>query len=142
MNRFLRKLRGTVGVGLTWGVVFAAITYITGTTFGVFDPDSIDPGEEPRMIALFGGLFGFISGVVFATLMTLSEGRKTLRDLSIWRSALWGFLGASALPLLTTANDSMALILGPLGASLAAGSVAIARRAELQAAKEPPPLRS
>ena len=47
MKRLLRKLRGAIGVGLTWGVLWALIAFALGVIIGVVDPDSIDPGEEP-----------------------------------------------------------------------------------------------
>jgi hypothetical protein len=39
-------------------------------------------------------------------------------------------------PLLTAVHNSMLIILCPIGAALAAGSVAIAKRAELRASEE------
>lgn len=131
MNTVLRRLRGMLGVGLTWGVAWSICFYLLALVIGVLDPDSIDPGEEPHRIGAFMGILGFVSGAAFAALLSLSEHRKALRDLSTWKPALLGFLGASLLPILTPAADSMVLLLGPLGAALAAGSVAIARRADL-----------
>lgn len=140
MRTFLRRCRGALGFGVTWGVAWAAIFGALGLIIGVVDPDSIDPGEEPIRIAWIGALLGFVSGGAFAVLLSLADGRKTIRRLSLSRAALWGALGSAVFPLLTPANNSMLLFICPIGAALAAGSVAIARRAELRASTELPKL--
>lgn len=129
MRRLLRRLRGILGFGVTWGIAFGVLMYLVGTVVSIVDPPSIDAGEEPARIALLAGIIGFISGAGCAVILTAWEGRRTMRQLSVGRAALWGLLGASTLPLLTAAADSMVFLFGPLGAALAAGSVAIARRA-------------
>lgn len=140
MRVFLRRCRGALGFGVTWGVVWAAIFFALGTVIGFIDPDSIDPGEEPIRIARIGAFLGFVSGAAFALLLSLGDGRKTIRRLSLIRVAIWGALGSALFPLLTTANNSMLIMICPIGAALAAGSVAIAKRAELRASAELPKL--
>jgi hypothetical protein len=136
MRNFLRKVRGALGIGATWAVAWGAI--FTGIAFviGIFDPDSIDLGETPIRIGAIGGLFGFISGVAFGATLALADGRKVLSRLSVGRAALWGALGTALFPLLTAVDDSMLILVCPIGAALAAGSVAIAKRAELRASSE------
>ena len=134
MTSWMRKLRGMLGTGVTWGVGWAIVIFIIGSIIGVVDPDSIDPGEEPWRIAGLVGAAGFLSGVAFAGLFSWIENRKSLRDLSVPRAAIWGAIGGAALPLLTTMNDSVLFNTMPLGAIFAASTVAIARRAAL---KEP-----
>jgi hypothetical protein len=46
MTPLLRKVRGLVGVGLLWGVAWAAVLGTIGLIIGVADPASIDPGED------------------------------------------------------------------------------------------------
>jgi ABC-type lipoprotein release transport system permease subunit len=86
------------------------------------------------------GLVGLVSGVGFGILLSLTERRKSIGDLSLSRTALWGFVGAAALPLLTGMQDVLVFVTGPLGAVFAAASVAIARSAALREAKQPEPL--
>jgi hypothetical protein len=142
MRAFLRKCRGALGLSLlsagAWAIIFALISVV----IGIVDPDSIDPGEAPLHVAPVGAVFGFVSGIVFALLLALGEGRKTLRDLSIKRAALWGMLGTAAYPLLTPVGNEAVLILGPIGAALAAVSVAVAKKAELGSGREQPKLPS
>ncbi len=142
MAAFLRKCRGALGVAATWGAVWAAIFAALGLTIGLLDPDSIDPGEGPVRVAWIGAIYGVVSGATFAVLLSLAEGRKAIRDLSLSRAALWGILGTAAFPLFTPVDNSMLIILCPVGAALAAASVAVAKRAELNASPEQPKLQS
>jgi len=130
MKSFLRKLRGVVSIGLTWGTLWGLLMFLTGVIIGIVDPDSIDPGESPVIIGAILGGMGFVSGALFGILLCLAERRKTIRDLSVLRAGIWGTIAAAAPLLLTPAPDGMVVILCPLGAAFAAGSVALARRAE------------
>ena len=136
MNSLLRKLRGMLGVGITWAVGWALVIFAIGTVIGVVDPDSIDPGEEPWRMAGVVGTVGFISGAFFSAIFASAERRKSMRELSPLRAALWGALGGAALPLLTTMNDAIIFNTAPLGAIFAASTVAIARRAALREADQ------
>jgi hypothetical protein len=136
MKALLRRLRGALGVGLTWAVGWAVIIFLIGTVIGIVDPDSIDPGEEPlRMALMIIAPVGMISGLFFAVIMSLAEHRKSVRDLSLLRAAVWGALGAAVLPLLTPMNDAVLSTVCPLGALFAAGTVALARRADRREAQ-------
>jgi hypothetical protein len=119
-----------------WGAIFAAI----GLIVRVIDPGSIDPGEEPIVIAGIGAILGFVSGAGFGALLAVAERGKRIRDLSLGRAALWGALATSVWPLLTPADNRMLLFLCPIGAALAATSIAIAKRAALRAAPGGPSL--
>jgi hypothetical protein len=142
MNRLLRKLRGVIGIGLTWGAVWAVISAAIGLVIGVIDPDSIDPGESPLLMGAIVGFQGFVAGVGFGILLSLAETRKTILDLSPGRAAIWGMLASAALPLLTGMPTGMIWFVCPLGAACASASVAIARRAELHDSEHPKLLKS
>jgi len=96
MRAFLRRCRGALGISIAWGAVWAAIFAALTVVIGIVDPDSIDPGETVARIAWIGGVFGLVSGAVFSLLLSLAERRKTIRDLSLRRAALWGVVGAWA----------------------------------------------
>lgn len=132
MNNVLRKLRGMLGMGITWGVGWAIVMFIIGTIIGIVDPDAIDPGEEPWRLAGVVSLVGFLSGTAFAAIFAGAERRRKIRELSVLRSAFWGALGGAVLPLLTSMNDAVLFNTMPLGAIFAASTVAIARRAALR----------
>ena len=140
MRAFLRWCRGVLGISVLWSAAWATIFAAIVIVVGVVDPDSIDAGEGPLNVAPIGAIFGLVSGAVFAAVLSLADRRRTLGNLSLARVALWGFLGTSAFPLLTPLPNSLALVFGPVGATLAAGLVAIARRGELRAPDEQPTL--
>jgi len=117
---------------VTWGASWAALGWLTASIIGVVDPRSIDPGESAGVMGALTGAVGFVSGLGFSLILSLRERRKSLRDLSLPRVALWGALGAAALPLLTSMPNLLALLTAPLGATFAIGSIAAARRAALQ----------
>ena len=127
MSQLLRRLRGIIGMGLTWAVgcvgIMLGITAIGGWW-----------GEFFREIPIYA-TFGFVLGGAFGGILSLAERHRRLRELSLWRIALWGALGA--LPLL----GGVSLVYGPpnlmswiimtaLCAGLGTGSVALAKRAD------------
>jgi uncharacterized BrkB/YihY/UPF0761 family membrane protein len=86
MRNWIRKLRGMLGVGVTWGVGWGLVMFAIGTIVGVVDPDSIDVGEEPWRLGLMVGTAGFLSGLAFASLFSWLENRKSVRDLLVGRA--------------------------------------------------------
>ncbi len=129
MHALVRRIRGTAAVALSWAVGWTVVGTLLGLVIRVTRPDDFHPGESVAGIAGLFALVGFISGAAFALFFSLAERRRSVRDLSVVRSGLWGALGGAALPLLTTMNDDMTILLAPIGAVFAAGTVALARRA-------------
>ena len=128
MYTFLRKVRGALGMGLTWGATWGTIAATLGVVIGVFDPASIDPGESPLVMGAVLGIQGFVAGVGFGVFLSFAEARKKILDLSLPRVALLGTLAAAALPVVSGAPPGMLWLLCPLGALCASATVAIARR--------------
>ncbi len=56
------------GIGLTWGILWAAAFVAIGQVIGILDPDSIDEGEDPILIGAIGAVIGLVSGVAFGVL--------------------------------------------------------------------------
>jgi hypothetical protein len=94
--------------------------------------------------AISGIVFGFVAGSSFAVILSLTERRRRLDQLSLKRVALWGGIGGAALslffaPYFLGAGFPLGLLIttyfvplgitGLLGAGFASGSVALARRA-------------
>jgi hypothetical protein len=130
MGTLLRRLRGALGIGLSWAVIWALFGLSIGFAILYFDPASIDQGEDPVSMAGILATVGFFCGTIFAGVLAFAERRTALRDMSLWRAAFWGALGGVALPLLTTMNDQVVFNTAPLGALSATIAVALARRAE------------
>ena len=130
MKRVLQRLRGIVGTGLTWAAAWvglgAGIGALTGMELGFI-----------LQIALGNSVSGFLAGASFAVILSVAERNRSLEELSLKRVGLWGAAGAAALSLLPLAYGvpigylfTPILINGGIGAGMAAGSVAMARRAE------------
>ena len=148
MKKFFRKLRGLMGFGLTWGISWGVIGAGIGLVIGIVSPEAWELANPIFVWALGMGLYGFVSGVGFGSLLSFGEGRRTILDLSLGRVAAWGVLGAAAVPLLfgmmgtfeagTTTADVVGAMLTTalLGGTFAPVTVAMARRAELQGAEE------
>jgi len=150
MNKLLQKLRGLLGVGITWGTLWAGIGAGIGVVIGVVRPEVWQWTNPIFEWAVGMGLYGLVSGIGFGTLLTLREGRNTLSNLSLRRTALWGLIGGAVVPLMfgaagmfpagTTLLDVLGAVgvTGFLGATFASTSVAIAKRAELAAGPDGP----
>ncbi len=137
MTDFIRRLRGALGIGVTWGVLWVAFGLVLGLIIGVFRPEEIDPGEGPGKVLPIFALVGFLSGLGFAGVLSLAERRRTIHELSLGRAALWGLLGGVAIPLLMGTDGSMGWVTGPMGAIFAAASLATARRGMLREVEPP-----
>ena len=147
MKKWLRRIRGAVGMGLTWAAGWALFGVLIGVTsillpglpwellFEVFD--------APLPALAVPGFFG---GVVFSTVLGIAGRRRRFDELSLPRFAAWGAVGGLLLSLfpaalvavgLASANVDLwlftAVIIGPvtlLSAVSAAGSLALARMTE------------
>jgi hypothetical protein len=129
MKKWLRRIRGAIGMGLTWAIAWfvAGIILLLVVGFGAADVP----------FPLFFGLLGFLAGVTFSGVLGIVEGRRRFDQMSLPRFAGWGAVGG----LLLSGTFAWAaglggefLVLGPVfalaGAGCAAGSLALARRAE------------
>ncbi len=144
MKRWLRRLRGIVGIGVLWGAAGTALGTI-GALIGIVSGGL--PMSDLIEIGLGAGGLGFVLGSSFAGVLTMLEGRHTLEELSPGRAALWGGMAGAGvaivvgafllpellavlsfrqlLPFLVAASGSY----GALTATLAAGTLWLARRA-------------
>jgi hypothetical protein len=153
MNGWLRRARGAVGMGITWALGWA----LAGVVIGLLS--TLLPGAVwEAFFRIFDAplpalaIPGFFAGTIFSVVLGVAARRRRFDQLSLTRFALWGALGGLALSLvpatlvfldLATLNDGAAGIwpvtaviaapLALLSALSAAGSLAIARRAERSA---------
>ena len=139
MNRWLRRIRGAVGMGLTWALAWFGVGMIL--MLGLLLVTGSTGADVPYPLGF--GAFGFVAGVTFSGVLGLLEGRRRFDQMSLPRFAGWGAVGGL---LLTGIFVSVAALVGdttPLrnlevlvpvfalaGAGSAAGMLALARRAE------------
>ena len=137
MGNWLRRLRGALGMGLTWGFVLSAVGTLPRWVFGI---------QTDAPIPLLAGVFGFFAGVSFSGVLMLAEGRRRFDQMSLPRFAGWGALGGLLLSAIFIRvvgfGWSELLVIAPtfaLGsAACAAGSLALARRAVTRALPDDP----
>ncbi len=128
MRKWARRIRGAIGMGVTWGATWSAVGMIPRWVFG-FNADAPFP--------LIFGVFGFLAGVTFAVMLALTEGRRRFDQLSLPRFAGWGALGGLLLAAIFAKAVSLGwedvLAVAPTfavaSAVCASGSLAVARRA-------------
>ncbi len=84
MSPWLRRLRGVLGMGLTWAVAWAAVG--GAIMEGIVDPHGRILDMWPQTLAIPG----FLGGVSFAALLSIAEGRRRFDELSVRRFTAWG----------------------------------------------------
>lgn len=129
MSSLLRRLRGLVGTAVIWGAGWFGLSAV-GWGIALW-------GQAPLGVifnlAAGVGLAGAIAGAGFSIVVGIAERKRSLDELSFARFAIWGALGGIlvGLPFVAEIASSglMAVfgILGGLGATSAAGSLALAR---------------
>ena len=128
MRKWMRNLRGAIGMGVTWAAALFVVGFVPRWVFG-FSSDLPFP-------ILFGGL-GFIAGLIFSGLLLLTEGRRRFEEMSLPRFAAWGATGGLLLSALFVRGAALgwgevlaiSMTFAAASASCAAGSLAVARRA-------------
>ena len=139
MSKWFRRLRGAIGMGLTWAVAWFGAGMVMMLGFLVMTGST--GADVPYPIG-FGAL-GFVAGVTFSGILGLVEGRRRFDQMSLPRFAGWGAAGGLLFALVfvsavTFLDDPTFLgnivVLGPVfalaGAGCAAGTLAVARRAD------------
>ena len=81
MRKSLRRIRGAIGMGLTWGAAWGA----AGTILAVVTRFKAD-APFPLIFAVLG----FIAGVIFSAILALTESRRGFDQMSLPRFAGWG----------------------------------------------------
>ena len=140
MKRWLKRIRGAIGIGLTWAVGWAPVGAITGLITGVILGFPLG-GIAANYAEMFGVL-GFIGGTMFSTVLRIAEGRRRFDQLSVPRLAVWGAVGGLSLGTLAVIVGVVGLggitpltvavigAAGLLGAGSAATSLILARKAD------------
>lgn len=133
MKTWVRRIRAAIGMGLTWGAVWFAAGLVLARV----------PGFHSDLpFALLFAPLGLFTGIMFSGILVAIEGRRGFDRTSLSRFAGWGaasglllsgiFVVAAALRGGSAWGEL--LVFGPAltmsSAACAAGSLALARRAE------------
>jgi hypothetical protein len=133
MNKWGRRIRGAIGMGLTW----AAAGFGAGVLLARVS--SVNP-DLP--FALLFAPLGFFAGIIFSGILVAIEGGRGFDRLSLPRFAGWGALSGLLLSGIFAVGAGLRgqawwgefLLFGPAlamtSAVCAAGSLALARRAD------------
>lgn len=136
---WLRRIRGAIGMGLTWAVGWMPIGALLGLTLTII---GLDPQGATQFWwgAKVFGVLGLLGGSIFGTVVGLAEGRRRFDQLSLPRFAMWGSLGGLLLGVgglqvlggisLHTFDIVAVGATTLLGMASATGTLMLARRAE------------
>lgn len=149
MNRWTRMLRGAIGMGVTWAIVWVGVGLVIGAS-SVLIP--VLPWN--RFFEIFDAplpalaIPGFIAGALFSGVLGVAGRRRRFDELSLPAFSAWGALGGLLLACapqllaslhLATISDRFtspwqltAIIAGPfmlLSAASACATLLVARRA-------------
>jgi len=130
LNKWMRRIRGAFGMGLTWALAWFAAGMALLLVVG---PDAAD---VPFPLGF--GMLGFFAGATFSGVLGLVDGRRRFDQLSIPRFAGWGAVGgllfSGIFVLAAGLGVGVLVVLPPVfalsSAACAAGSLALARKAE------------
>ena len=137
MQKWLRRIRGAIGMGVTWAIAWSAAGLVPRWILGI---------HTDAPLPLVFGVFGFFAGVTFSSLLVAAEGRRRFDQMSLPRFAGWGAVGGLLLAGLFAKAASLGwgdvLAVAPTfalaSAVCASGSLALARgpaRQELRDAR-------
>ena len=128
MQKWLRRIRGAIGIGFTWAAAWSAAGLVPRWILG-FNSDAPFP--------IIFGLLGFVAGITFSVLVVLTAGRRRFDEISLPRFAGWGAAGGLLLSAAFAKAASLSwrdvLAVAPTfavaSAVCASASLAVARRA-------------
>ncbi len=135
MKKWLRRVRAAIGIGIAWGLAWFGAGMALLLVVGIHAADVPFP--------LGFGLLGFLSGATFSGVLAVVEHRRRFDQMSLPRFAGWGAVGGLLLSVMFVLTVTLTgeptfianlVFLGPVfaaaGAISAAGSLALARKAE------------
>ena len=127
MQKWLRRIRGAIGMGFTWAAARSAAGLVPRWVFGL---------KTDAPFPIIFGVLGFFAGVIFSAFLALTEGRRRFDQMSLPRFAAWGATGGIVLSAIFAKAASLdwgdVLLIAPTFAVAcavcAAGSLAVVRR--------------
>jgi hypothetical protein len=105
MKKWLRRIRGAVGMGLTWAAGWALVVVLMGVTTILLPGTWLDlifaAADDELLMATV--LPAFTGGVVFSTVLGISGRHRRFDELSLPQFAAWGAVGGLLLSLFPAA---------------------------------------
>lgn len=132
MGKWGKRVRGALGMGVTWAILWAMGGLIIGVSskiFPMFPWNSFFEIFDAPLPAL--GVPGFAGGIIFSIVLGVAARRRKFSELSVGRFAAWGAAGGLLLSLIPAA-------LVGLGLANGGGSETGLGTAELTAVIAPP----
>lgn len=136
MSRWKGIVRGILGMGLTFGVVGAALFSLLALVLGVFLPGA---ESELGFVVIAGSVWSAAIGVAFSGALAIAGRHLSFEQLSLPRVAAMGAAGGLVLGGLIVAVSwrelvggdliGIPILLSGLGAGSATASLLLARRA-------------
>lgn len=142
MGAWYQRIRGAIGLGLTWAGSWAPIGAVVGAVLHVVLPGSpLGLGSVVLLNATTFAVLGFIGGMSFGGILRLAEGHRRFDELTLPRFTVWGAVGGVLLGGLAAAAGLWGGGFGALGAGMvgaasvlgagsAAASLALARKSD------------
>lgn len=142
MKDVWRRLRGALGIGVTWGTGWALLGAVLAWVLWILLDPPVGLGSIVATNAATFGLLGFLGGALFSGVLRLAEGRRRFDQLSLPRFTAWGAVGGLLLggmgvfgSLWGAGGPAIVSVVvvaasAALGAGSAAATLALARRAE------------
>ena len=133
MMKWKRRIRGAVRMGLTWAVGWGLVGFLIELV------QEFVPGWNGALVDIWPmalAVPAFLGGVVFSGVLSIAGGRRRFDEMSLLAFAGWGAVGGlfvSAFILTAGFSPESLFAAGTvtlLCAASAAGSLALARRAE------------
>lgn len=151
MTRWLRRLRGAVGMGVTWAVAWALVGLSIGVgsiLLPVLPWDVFFEIFDAPLPAL--AIPGFVAGATFSVVLGIAGRRRRFEELSLARFGAWGAAvglllgffpvlvllldpGSTALPHLLQVAAVWSIPVTALSTLSASGSLWLAQRAQERA---------
>jgi hypothetical protein len=132
VTKWLKRIRGVVGMGLIWAVGGLCI----GALIELVDNVAPSAHSFTRLVDMWPqtlAIVAFRRGVLFALVLGVARGGRRFEEFSLAQFAAWGAAAGLALGLVSMASGAgiLFLVITTLLSALAgAGSLALARVAE------------
>ena len=132
MKNWIRRLRGAMGIGVSWGIVWGMVGGVLEAIFGLplgASGAAIVVREFLRGFIAFG-FVGFIGSGAFSLALSLDGRRRSFSEMSAFRFALLGGLAGLGVGLALSGAHLITLaVTAGTGAATAGGSFVLALRA-------------